>query len=474
MFGKKKELTVEQKELLARATELEQPIPGVPTLGTVAPCGLSPADKASKQLVYNANNMRTYLAEGQKERENLAESLRNAAKAYGEIDEASASGISGGSGGGEQVVNQGQSTGPLNDTQTATSSGVDFKALKQAAYDIQKVPDQAASLGPFADAWTNYNFTLQGSYDRFRPFQSWTGEAAEAAQASLDQQKEWLSGMAQLCNALSQQALYFADAHKVNSSNHPLYEDVVYLEELYNDYPEYRPYVMPKYQEYQKRSQEVLAKYRQDADNVQVINPPKPPQALKIDDPGPQGLIPQQFMQMAGQAGGGGQGGMPMGGGMPAGAGGAGGAPKMPDAAELTAAMKAGMSDPGDLSMSPAGLGGGGGGGMPGMPGMPDMPLAPAAAGAPGGPSVPVAPAGAGLPAGAIPGAAGAGAPGGGGMGGGMPMMGGMGAHGAGGGSAGKGGKGLGDDQALYTEDRSWTEGVIGNRPRKGPVGKDS
>ena len=65
----------------------------------------------------------------------------------------------------------------------------------------------------------------------------------------------------------------------------------------------------------------------------------------------------------------------------------------------------------------------------------------------------------------------GKGLPGAGGMGGGMggmPM----------GGQGGKGGEGKGkrvqgeDDESLYTEERAWTEGVIGNRPRKGPSEK--
>jgi hypothetical protein len=51
-------------------------------------------------------------------------------------------------------------------------------------------------------------------------------------------------------------------------------------------------------------------------------------------------------------------------------------------------------------------------------------------------------------------------------MGGGMPM----------GQQGDKGAKGKripgADEDALYTEERSWTEGVIGNRPRKGPAEK--
>ena len=65
---------------------------------------------------------------------------------------------------------------------------------------------------------------------------------------------------------------------------------------------------------------------------------------------------------------------------------------------------------------------------------------------------------------GAIPAAAGAGGAMGGGMGGMAPM------HGAGAGQQGKEKRRdprLAPDEDLYTEDRAWTEGVIGNRRRK-------
>ncbi|MCV7122291.1 secretion protein EspB, partial [Mycobacterium lacus] len=87
----------------------------------------------------------------------------------------------------------------------------------------------------------------------------------------------------------------------------------------------------------------------------------------------------------------------------------------------------------------------------------PSMPLAPAT----GIDGESVRPAAAGDIAGAGQGRAGAG----GGMGaGGMGMP--MGAHGQGqGGSKSKGAQQ--DDEALYTEDRAWTEAVIGNRRRQ-------
>ena len=60
-----------------------------------------------------------------------------------------------------------------------------------------------------------------------------------------------------------------------------------------------------------------------------------------------------------------------------------------------------------------------------------------------------------------VPGAAGA--MGGGGMG--MPM-----APGAAGQGRSKGKHAKPDEESLYTEDRSWTEAVIGNRPRSKPT----
>jgi hypothetical protein len=135
----------------------------------------------------------------------------------------------------------------------------------------------------------------------------------------------------------------------------------------------------------------------------------------------------------------------------------------MPDTSKLDAKVPplpaAGKGLP---SMKPASFGGGGGAGG----GVPKMPLGSwgdsgaATAGAAAGPgrSVPVPPAYAALGKGA-----------GGGMGGGMPMGGG--GHGQGQG-AGKG-KAMGEQQALYTERRQWTEGVIGRRTQKGGAEQD-
>jgi hypothetical protein len=87
------------------------------------------------------------------------------------------------------------------------------------------------------------------------------------------------------------------------------------------------------------------------------------------------------------------------------------------------------------------------------------MPLQPNVGGSAVGPAAGGGAGGAGGPT--AGGAAGAGM---GGMGG-MPMHGG--GHGQGGGKERKRTPGLAPDEDIYTEDRPWTEAVIGNRRRK-------
>jgi hypothetical protein len=139
---------------------------------------------------------------------------------------------------------------------------------------------------------------------------------------------------------------------------------------------------------------------------------------------------------------------------------GTGGSTSTPDAQAMVndAMKKAGLSKGGPGGVKPASLGGAGGGA-----GIPKMPLQPAT----GGDAAP-------RPAAAAPGAAtaglGKGLSGAGGMGGGMGGMP-MGGQGGKGDAKGKRVEGA-DEDSLYTEERAWTEGVIGNRPRKGPAEK--
>src|ERR1700761_6606673 len=86
-------LTVEKEELLARAAEVEAPLPGPPTDALQAPSGLGAATLAIEQLALSANNMRDYLRAGEGARKRLADALRDAAKAYEDVDEGAAEAI---------------------------------------------------------------------------------------------------------------------------------------------------------------------------------------------------------------------------------------------------------------------------------------------------------------------------------------------------------------------------------------------
>jgi len=97
---------------------------------------------------------------------------------------------------------------------------------------------------------------------------------------------------------------------------------------------------------------------------------------------------------------------------------------------------------------------------------MPSMPLSPAVSAETVAPTAPT------HAASATPAPAAAGSAGSGGMGGGMAPM-----HGAGHGNQGKERRrdpNLSPDEDLYTEDRPWTEAVIGNRRRRDVQDKDA
>jgi hypothetical protein len=106
-------------------------------------------------------------------------------------------------------------------------------------------------------------------------------------------------------------------------------------------------------------------------------------------------------------------------------------------------------------SLKPAALGGGAAGGG----GAPSMPMSPAVSAETVAPTAPT------HAASATSGVASSGGAAGGAMGGGMAPM-----HGAGHGNQGKEKRrdpDLSPDEDLYTEDRSWTEAVIGDRRRR-------
>ncbi|OBJ55118.1 secretion protein EspB [Mycobacterium sp. 1423905.2] len=452
---------VDQQEILSRADEVEAPMAVPPTDVPQAPCGLNAARNAALQLEINADSMREFLTAGGKERQRLATSLRNAAKAYGDVDDDAASALNSDGEGhveGETAGGAGgDSSAGLRDGQDVTAAGEpDFTDLKTAATKLE-AGDQGRSLGNFADGWDTLNYALQRDVKRFRGFDNWEGDAAAACTQSLEDQRKWIIYMADMAAALSQQGRFLAQLQLWARRKHPTLADIEKLEEMAKD-PKYKAQAIKLYSEYQATSEETLSEYSSKVSQIKRLDIAKPPQAVKIDPPAPpqpQGLIPSQVMQFAGATGGQSGTGMqpPM---MPPTAGaGAGGGMPAGAAAELTSATRdAAASLPKDPGIKPMSLGGGGGAGG----GAPSMPLAPATGGMAGDS---VRPAGAG-----DLGGFGAGkAPAGSGMaGGGMGMP--MGGHGQGqGGSKSKGAKQ--DDEALYTEDREWTEAVIGNRRRQ-------
>jgi hypothetical protein len=453
-------MTVDQQEIMSRATEVEAAMAVPPTDVPVAPSALTSAVNATEQIKLNADNIRTFLDAGARERTRLATSLRNAARAYGDVDEEGAAALDndGGEVAGESAGGVGgdESAGLQDTEQVAAAGDESFTDMETAAHKLES-GDQGVSLSATADAWNKLSFAMQGDVKRFRIFQNWEGEGAEACEKSLDDQRIWIVYMAANATAVAQQAQYLAQLQIAARRAHPTLVDIQALKKRYL---EGDPDAMKVWAQYQERSEKVLSDYNTKAsEQIKVINPEKPPKAIKIDPPPPPqtpGLIPTQVMQVAGMAGGGGSSnGMqpPMmpptgagagGGGMPAGVG-----------AELAAGREAMANLSKDPGMKPMSLGGGGGGG-----GMPAMPLAPSTGGmAEAGESM--RPAGAGDVGGMGQGGAGkSGGAGGGGMG--MPM----GGHGqGGGGSKSKGAQQ--DDEALYTEDRAWTEAVIGQRRRQ-------
>lgn len=489
-------LNVEYLELIARANEIEAPLPPVPVGNPQAPCALSFVRDAAVQVAINSDTLRMYLQGCMREWKELAKSLRTAAKAYEDVDAEAASNIdaintdgstSGSGAQGSSGGTDGQA--PFSSDDYTPSSpppppGFEYPyyEVRQAARDIES-PDQGTAFRNCASGWDKFQRTFQQLTYRFRPFVSWEGDARAAVEQNFDSQRTWIYTMAGNCTTLSKQAQMVADAHKkVRPSmssggqyyglegEHPSSYEVSQCDYWYKYYVQHNSYylymALDWYKNLQKRSETAVSTYISTAGiPLPPLNPTSAPSAYVIKPPAPK---PDD---------GGGGGGkvdpnpndpsanipttpqtpmMPMTPMTPSTA-----TPSTPDAQAMVdnAMKKAGLGKGGPGGVKPASLGGAGGAGMPKMPLQPST-------GA-GGDAAP-------RPASAAPGAATAGLgklPGAGGAGGGM---GGMPMGGQGGKGDSKEGKRVqgAEDDALYTEERAWTEGVIGNRPRKGPPEK--
>jgi uncharacterized protein YukE len=488
-------MNVEYQELMARADEIEAPLPALPIGNPQAPCGLSFVRDAAVQIAINADSLRLYIQACQREWKSLAKSLRNAAKAYEEVDEEAAEDINainmdGTSGVSAKMVSGDDKMSlmcdpdyipaPLPPPPPPPPFEYPYYEVRQAATDIES-PDQGTAFRACASDWNRYQLQFQQLAYRFRPFLNWEGDARTAVESNFNSQKQWIFGMVTLCTALAKQAQMVAEAHKrVRASGniyageyyglegeHPATYEVQQCDYWYKFYVQNKsPYLYSAidwYKKLQTRSETALSTYISAAGiPLPPLNPTAPYGAYVIsppstdadpnnpDLPDTPGIPsdPSANMPM-----------MPMMPTMPS-AGMGGGTPATPDAQGMVddAMKKAGLSGKSLGGVKPASFGGGGG--VPGLPGTPLQGLGDGEAA-----SRPAAAAPGGATAGMGKGLPGAGA--GGGMGGGMPM------GGAGGGKS-DGGKGkrvqsADGDESLYTEERAWTEGVIGNRPRKGP-----
>lgn len=472
-------LKVEYDELMARAAELEVPLPAPPPESARPPCAISFTVDSGTQLDYSASAIRESIKRAEAEYRVLAESLRNAALAYEEADQAAADALTNESSTPESASTPtaAQKTGgDENFAPPPETPGYDgYYDLRQAIEDIE-APDQGVAYTKFEDDWNSYVLALQSDavMQRFRPFEYWEGESAAAVEANFEQQKKYLIQLGGgSCYQIASQSRGVLDAHKWAVTVHPTSYELYITDFWYDEYGRRGDItrqndVLTWYVDLQERSETVLAEYNQRAAlPLALVYPANPPAAITIK-------APLQIPDNAGEIIRGAIGGA-------IGAGDAGTGIAKPDAlaSPLSNAnvsdMVSSLSDmasqtdtasdpfantappppmvtpglPKGGGVKPASVGGGG---------VPSMPLqSPSDAGAP------TSGAAARPGAGGVPPGMGGAMGGRGGMGGGAPM---------GGAGAGQGqgkdskAKRYGEEEDIYTEDRPWTSSVIGVRRR--------
>jgi hypothetical protein len=452
-----------------------------------------------------------YQAWGSKEGERLAESLDATHAAYQAVDTASQQALD--SDGRQPISVMTQPVSPvpvpappghLPAPAAIAPGGFATPPIVQQQLDAG---DQGASLRNAAELWKGFAGQIRGAAPAFDGrVGDWEGMAAEAAYAKFNTYRAWLDKLASSWEELSTEATRLADVHqKITEAHRPIAELYQQAEQKLTAATDGAQVaaLFSEMQQAQGASEELVGQYAA-AMSPKVIQPEDPPNsgldptaatrdpnARDPQDPGkrdgsPGGPAPDEpapaspasqptsapqstgAQQPAGGASSGA--GAPSGGGSPSGGGApSGGAPGGLPGGGPSGPSRGTPKLPTDPSLKPAALGGGagaGGGGAGGGGGGPSMPLSPAVSAETVAPTAPTHPASAGSTP-ASTGAAGSGA-----MGGGMAPM-----HGAGHGNQGKEKRrepSLSPDEDLYTEDRPWTEAVIGNRRRRDVQDKDS
>jgi hypothetical protein len=349
--------------------------------------------------------------------------------------------------------------------------------------------DHGASLNAAAVEWGLAADKLVTNTVKHRKPSGWEGEAANAAFSRINAYSDWLHELSDAWLRLGHEAEKVHRSHSTAFSEHT---------EIYAKYIQLKAQLLQMManpgsngpamgrvqrglEELQRQSDEVREVYAKNA-TVSPVRPSDPRFASSgtpmtgaggggngSGGPGQPAEDPTALAQRMGQSMGQPQSGSPAGAGAPLGGGAPCGGGSPSGGGAPSGGMPAGLPGggpstgtpklPTDPSLRPAAGGGGagaGGGGAGG--GVPTMPLSPAVSAETVAPTAP-AQAGPSAPAGASTGAAA-----GSGMGGMAPM------HGAGHQNQGKDKRrdpNLSPDEDLYTEDRAWTEAVIGNRRRR-------
>ncbi|ORX01525.1 hypothetical protein AWC29_23045 [Mycobacterium triplex] len=472
-------LKVEYDELMARAAELEVPLPTPPQQNPQPPCAISFVVDSGTQLNYNASAIRESIKRAEAEYLVLAQSLRNAALAYEEADQAAADALTEGS----SATPESASTPPAQKTggdedfapppQTPGYDG--YYDLRQAIEDIE-APDQGPAYTKFEGDWNSYVLALQADavMQRFRPFEYWEGESAAAVEANFEQQKKYLIQLGNSsCYQIASQARGVVDAHKWAVTVHPTSYELYIADFWYDEYGRRgdinrQNEVLTWYVDMQARSETVLADYHQRAAlPLALVYPTNPPAAVTVK-------APLQIPDNAGEIIRGAIGGV-IGTGTGSGAANPGAlasqlgntniADTVSSLSDLASSQTDTASDPFAAPPPlPTGVPGlsTGGGVKPASFGGAGMPSAPLQSATDAGAATQGAAARPGAGAGGLPPGMGGAAAGRGAMGGGMPM-------GAGAGQGqGKDSKAkrYGEEEDIYTEDRPWTSSVIGVRRR--------
>ncbi|MBY0442618.1 MAG: hypothetical protein K2Q25_10880 [Mycobacteriaceae bacterium] len=461
------DVQVEQEELLQRAAELETPFDPWPTIDPLSPCDLDFVNRASDDLALSAENIGVYLDAGEKSRKDLAASLRNAAKAYENVDENAAESMlntmgGGSSSGGSGKAEEEPSVGPLGSWYDPTTWGKnshkshihepdknpdDYADLEAKARQIEQ-PDQGVAFTNFANAWAKHQKMLLEAADSkiglYRPFTQWTGEARSSVEQNFRDMRKWTLEAAEKCDTIAQQAKAVVSAHKVAIKEHPTLAQIEALDKQYhNGNIVDRVLAMDQYEQYQKQSDSALQKYKQsvpggsqtlgEPPSAYVIDPPEPTPTPGPTPPTPFDPIISDFADSV----------------TPFTPGGAMSQMKEPGDAQFDDELADGSTVSTGGGVMPAAFTGGGSSPTPLKPAAGHETVARSVTGRDAGISS------------SRP-SAGGGAMGGSGMGA-APM-----GHG---GSSKEGQvKHTDDEESLYNEERQWTEGVIGAHRRKDPA----